>query len=71
MGSRGSAACDSCRFLALGCWLRQVTPWFAQARDAADGRLFLENGRRQLDCKIDASRPTMTPSWRSISGWLC
>jgi len=39
--------------------LSQVMPWFAQARDAADGRLFLENGRLQLDWKINASRPTM------------
>jgi cholesterol oxidase len=39
--------------------LSQVMPWFAQARDAADGRLSLQNGRLHLDWKINASRPTM------------
>jgi cholesterol oxidase len=39
--------------------LSQVMPWFAQARDAADGRLSLKNGRLNLDWKINASRPTM------------
>ncbi|MGH9312363.1 MAG: GMC oxidoreductase [Vicinamibacterales bacterium] len=36
-----------------------VMPWFAQARDAADGRLSLKNDRLFLDWDIDASEPTM------------
>jgi cholesterol oxidase len=36
-----------------------VMPWFAQARDAADGRLLLKNGRLDLDWDIKASAPTM------------
>ena len=54
---RSSSHC--CRFSARALLVRQVMPWFAQARDAADGRLFLENGRLHLDWKINASRPTM------------
>jgi cholesterol oxidase len=33
-------------------------PWFAQARDAADGRLKLTNGRLDLDWDVSASRAT-------------
>src|SRR4029453_4548450 len=36
-----------------------VMPWFAQARDAADGRLFLNNGRLDLHWDIAKSRETM------------
>jgi cholesterol oxidase len=36
-----------------------VMPWFAQARDAADGRLSLKNGALHLDWDIKASRKTM------------
>jgi cholesterol oxidase len=36
-----------------------VMPWFAQARDAADGRLSLDNGRLALDWDIKKSRETM------------
>jgi cholesterol oxidase len=36
-----------------------VMPWFAQARDAADGTLSLRNGRLDLDWQIDASRETI------------
>jgi cholesterol oxidase len=36
-----------------------VMPWFAQARDAADGRLFLNNGKLDLEWNIAASEPTM------------
>ena len=36
-----------------------VMPWFAQARDAADGRLFLNNGRLDLNWDIAKSRETM------------
>lgn len=39
--------------------LRRVMPWFAQSRDAADGRLSLKNGRLFLDWKIAASEKTM------------
>lgn len=39
--------------------MQHVMPWFAQARDAADGRLLMDNGRLSLDWKIDASRDTM------------
>jgi cholesterol oxidase len=39
--------------------VRQIMPWFAQARDAADGRLSLKNGHLHLDWNINASRPTM------------
>ena len=36
-----------------------VMPWFAQARDAADGRLFLNNGKLDLDWDIAKSKRTM------------
>jgi cholesterol oxidase len=36
-----------------------VMPWFAQARDAADGRLFLNDGRLDLEWDIAKSRETM------------
>jgi cholesterol oxidase len=36
-----------------------VMPWFAQARDAADGRLTLKNGSLHLDWNVAASRATM------------
>jgi cholesterol oxidase len=45
--------------LAGGGLLRNVMPWFAQARDAADGRLSLENGRLTLDWDIAASEETI------------
>lgn len=45
--------------LSGGRFLQAVMPWFAQARDAADGRLSLKNGRLHLDWDIQASRPTM------------
>ena len=34
-------------------------PWFAQARDAADGRLTLQNGQLALEWDVAASTPTM------------
>jgi cholesterol oxidase len=39
--------------------LEHVMPWFAQARDAADGRLFLKDGRLHLDWDVTASKPTI------------
>jgi cholesterol oxidase len=39
--------------------LAHVMPWFAQARDAADGVMSLRNGRLFLDWDIEASEPTM------------
>jgi cholesterol oxidase len=36
-----------------------VMPWFAQARDAADGRLFLNDGRLDMDWDITKSKETM------------
>ena len=39
--------------------VRRVMPWFAQARDAADGRLSLKNGQLWLDWDIAASEETM------------
>jgi cholesterol oxidase len=36
-----------------------VMPWFAQARDAADGRLFLNGGRLDMQWDIAKSKPTM------------
>ncbi len=39
--------------------LRHVMPWFAQARDAADGVMSLESGKLALDWDIKASQPTM------------
>ncbi len=36
-----------------------VMPWFAQARDAADGRLMLQHGQLHLEWDITASKPTM------------
>src|SRR5262249_5854429 len=36
-----------------------VMPWFAQARDAADGRLFLNNGKLDLAWDIAKSRQTV------------
>jgi cholesterol oxidase len=45
--------------LSGGRFLQHVMPWFAQARDAADGRLSLEDGQLHLDWDVTASRPTM------------
>jgi cholesterol oxidase len=39
--------------------LRRVMPWFAQARDAADGRLSIKNGKLFLDWDIAASEETI------------
>lgn len=40
--------------------LQHVMPWFAQARDAADGRLSLDTSDRlHLDWDVDASRETI------------
>ena len=39
--------------------MRHVMPWFAQARDAADGRLSLKNGKLFLEWDIDASEETI------------
>jgi cholesterol oxidase len=36
-----------------------VMPWFAQARDAADGRLTLKDGRLDLEWDVAASTPTV------------
>lgn len=38
---------------------RSVMPWFAQARDAADGQLRLDGQHLTLDWDVTASRPTM------------
>jgi cholesterol oxidase len=45
--------------LSGGRFLQHVMPWFAQARDAADGRLSLRDGHLHLDWDLTASRPTM------------
>jgi cholesterol oxidase len=45
--------------LSGGTFLQHVMPWFAQGRDAADGRLSLENGRLHLNWNIEASRPAI------------
>jgi len=45
--------------LSGGDFLQHVMPWFAQARDAADGRLSLRNGQLWLDWDVSASRETM------------
>jgi cholesterol oxidase len=45
--------------LAGGGLLRNIMPWFAQARDAADGRLSLKDGRLTLDWDITASEDTI------------
>ena len=45
--------------LSGGALLQHVMPWFAQARDAADGRLSLRNGHLDLEWDIAASRPTI------------
>jgi cholesterol oxidase len=42
-----------------GRFLQHVMPWFAQARDAADGRLSIRDGHLDLDWNVTASRPTM------------
>jgi cholesterol oxidase len=39
--------------------VRNVMPWFAQARDAADGKLSLKNGRLFLEWDIAASEETV------------
>jgi len=36
-----------------------VMPWFAQSRDAADGRFSLKNGQLDLDWDVTASAPTI------------
>lgn len=38
---------------------RHVMPWFAQARDAADGTLRLDGAHLALDWDVTASQPTM------------
>jgi len=45
--------------LSGGTFMQHVMPWFAQARDAADGQLSLRNGRLFLEWDIEASRETM------------
>jgi cholesterol oxidase len=45
--------------LAGGGLLQNIMPWFAQARDAADGRLRLENGRLTLDWDVSSSEETI------------
>lgn len=45
--------------LSGGRLLQTVMPWFAQARDAADGRLSLKDGHLHLDWEVEASRPTI------------
>ena len=45
--------------LSGGRFLQHVMPWFAQARDAADGTLALKNGRLDLAWEIEKSRETM------------
>lgn len=46
--------------LASGGLFRSIMPWFAQARDAADGRLWLKNGRLELEWDVAASEETMS-----------
>jgi cholesterol oxidase len=36
-----------------------VMPWFAQSRDAADGRLSIRNGRLEMEWDVTASEPTI------------
>jgi cholesterol oxidase len=45
--------------LGAGRLLEHVMPWFAQARDAADGRLTLQGGRLSLEWDVAASQPTI------------
>lgn len=45
--------------LAGNTFMDHVMPWFAQTRDAADGRLLLKNGKLDLDWDIAGSRETM------------
>ena len=45
-----------------------VMPWFAQARDAADGRLFLQDNRLALEWDIAKSRETMDAVVRMHQG---
>jgi cholesterol oxidase len=45
--------------LASANFLDAVMPWFAQARDGADGTLSLENGKLHLDWDIASSEETM------------
>ena len=54
------AVVESLRPLLTGNLLTDHTmPWFAQARDAADGRLFLNNGVLDLAWDVTTSLPTM------------
>jgi cholesterol oxidase len=45
--------------LSGGRFLQHVMPWFAQARDAADGRLSMRDGHLWLDWDVAASQETM------------
>ena len=45
--------------LSGGGFMQHIMPWFAQARDAADGTLSLRDGHLWLDWDIDASRETI------------
>lgn len=45
--------------LAGGGLMKDIMPWFAQARDAADGKLWLDNGRLALKWDVAASEETI------------
>jgi cholesterol oxidase len=46
--------------LANGSFFKSIMPWFAQARDAADGRLTLKNGQLSLEWDAAASEAAIT-----------
>jgi cholesterol oxidase len=56
---RQRALVESIRLLTRMSAFDNIMPWFAQARDAADGTLSLRNGALFLDWNVAASRPTM------------
>lgn len=56
---RRRALVESLRVLTRLNAFDRVMPWFAQARDAADGRFSLRNGALHLDWDIARSRQTM------------
>jgi cholesterol oxidase len=57
--ARTRALVESVRLLTRLNALNGIMPWFAQARDAADGVISWKNGAMFLDWNIAASQPTM------------
>jgi cholesterol oxidase len=56
---RVRALVESLRVLVRLNAFERIMPWFAQSRDAADGRLSLKDGSLHLEWDVDRSIPTI------------